>query len=107
MNDERRQFYRIDDEVSVSFSHVNPHSSLLDIEQLEKQVPISFRFINELQAINVEAKHCLEKLINSPEVIVYLKKLGQRIQSVGEIATATTGYEYFFTRLVSMIQYKH
>ncbi len=82
--DERRQYYRINDDVSVSFTHINPLAEIPDLEQLEKEIPVSFRLVNELQQIESEAKKFLGKLQSSePEVALYLRTLDKRIESLG------------------------
>ncbi|PIP81257.1 MAG: hypothetical protein COW84_00825 [Gammaproteobacteria bacterium CG22_combo_CG10-13_8_21_14_all_40_8] len=102
MTSERREFYRIEDEIVVNFSHVNPHSTLPNLDELEKQLPVSFQLIQELQGIKWEAKQSLQPIDKKPEVQSYLSKLDKRIQLAGEIAMRQYLSEHAARRAVSI-----
>ncbi len=82
--DDRRQFYRIEDRVPMRLSAVENCTEAPDMEQLIKEIPSAFRLINTLQDIESEASVNLSSLqASNPGIAEYLRTLNKRLDLIG------------------------
>jgi hypothetical protein len=82
--DDRRQYYRIEDRVPMRLTAVVGANVAPDMKQLENEIPSSFKLINTLQEIESEASVNLSSLQGTnPEIVEYLRTLNQRLDLIG------------------------
>lgn len=78
----RRQYFRIQDEVAVEIAPINPqheHTSSLEVNP-------SFGLIAEFQLLDVESKHLLRALADKDKVLSqYLKVLNQKVDALSRV----------------------
>jgi len=86
---ERREYFRVDDSVSLSFQVV-PESSLQDrLEHLDKGLDDEFTVMANLAVISQEMAGTLRKIEGeSPETARYLKALDNKIDLMGRAFVA-------------------
>jgi len=81
---DRRQFYRIQDNVPLHITAISGQTSVPDISQLEQEIPSSFQLINQLREIEAEAGLTLSSLQSSePAIAEYLRSLTKRLDLIG------------------------
>lgn len=81
---DRRQFYRIQDKVPLHITAINGQTTAPTIDQLEQEIPSSFQLINQLQEIETEASLNLSSLQSSePAIAEYLRSLNKRLELIG------------------------
>jgi len=85
LSQERRDFFRIDDSVALSFQVV-PSSSLgKKLERQEKGLESEFTLMSNLSVISQEMTGVLRKIEGkSPDIAHYLKSLDQKIDMLGK-----------------------
>ena len=82
--DDRRQYYRIEDRVPMRLTAVEGCTDAPDMEQLEREIPSSFKLINTLQEIESEASVNLSSLQGTnPGIVDYLRTLNKRLDLIG------------------------
>jgi hypothetical protein len=81
---ERREFFRIDDSLSLSYRQIPAHSLPAAIERLENEVDSDFAVLSGLTAVTQEMTGTLHKIEPShPEIAAYLKALDKKIGILG------------------------
>lgn len=89
--DERRQFFRIDDSLSLSYRQVSPDQLATLIESLENGIDSDFTVVSSLAAVSQEMMGTLNKIEKSrPEIAAYLKSLDNKIDILGRALMAQT-----------------
>jgi hypothetical protein len=90
--DERRQYFRIEDSLNLSYQKV-PLDEVADcVERLEKELDSHFTVVSSLAAVTQEMMGNLHKIEASrPEIAAYLKSLDKKIDILGRafLAQAT------------------
>jgi hypothetical protein len=82
---ERRDFFRIDDTVALSFQMIPPSSLTKKLERQEKGLESEFTIMSNLAVISQEMAGVLRKIEGiSPDVARYLKSLDQKIDLLGK-----------------------
>ncbi len=82
--DDRRQYYRIEDRVPMRLTAIEGCSTAPDMQQLETEIPSSFKLINTLQEIESEASVNLSALqASNPGIVDYLRTLNKRLDLIG------------------------
>lgn len=78
----RRQYFRIQDEVAVEIAPINPeHQHARNLE-----LSPSFGLISEFQLLDLESKHLLRTLADKDKVLSqYLKVLNQKVDALSRI----------------------
>jgi len=81
---DRRQYYRIEDQVPMRLTALENCAKAPDLQQLEKEIPSSFVLINTLHEIESEASGSLASLQgNNPGIVDYLRTLNKRLDLIG------------------------
>jgi hypothetical protein len=90
--DERRQYFRIEDSLTLSYQKV-PLEAVPDcVERLEQELDSHFTVVSSLAAVTQEMTGTLHKIEASrPEIAAYLKSLDKKIDILGRafLAQAT------------------
>jgi len=82
---ERREFFRIDDTVALSFQVVPASSLAKKLERQEKGLEGEFTIMSNLSVISQEMSGVLRKIEGiSPDIAHYLKSLDQKIDLLGK-----------------------
>lgn len=82
-NQERRRFFRIEDQVYVQFEQQSS-------EARPKNTQVIYPYINELRKIDVETKHVWHQLQNSdPQIASYLQALNRKIECLAQALLAS------------------
>lgn len=82
---ERREFFRIDDTVALSFQMIPPSSLTKKLERQEKGLESDFTIMSNLAVISQEMAGVLRKIEGiSPDIARYLKSLDQKIDLLGK-----------------------
>ena len=82
---ERREFFRIDDAIALSFQMVAPGSLPKKLERQEKGLDSEFTIMSNLSVISQEMSGVLRKIEGkSPDIAHYLKSLDQKIDLLGK-----------------------
>jgi len=88
---ERRQFFRIDDSLSLSYRQVSSDRLAASIECLENEIDSDFTVVSSLAAVSQEMMGTLNKIESSrPEIAAYLKSLDRKIDILGRALMAQT-----------------
>ncbi|WP_435686536.1 hypothetical protein [Sedimenticola selenatireducens] len=88
---ERRQFFRIDDSLSLSYRQVSSDRLAASIECLENEIDSDFTVVSSLAAVSQEMMGTLNKIESSrPEIAAYLKSLNRKIDILGRALMAQT-----------------
>lgn len=88
---ERRQFFRINDRLSLSYRQIPSDRLAASIECLENEIDSNFTVVSSLAAVSQEMMGTLNKIETSrPEVAAYLKSLDQKIDILGRALMAQT-----------------
>lgn len=89
--DERRQYFRIEDSLSLSYKPVPLDEVPACVERLEKELDSHFTVVSSLAAITQEMTGTLHKIEASrPEIAAYLKSLDKKIEILGRAFLAQT-----------------
>ncbi len=89
--DERRQFFRIDDSLSLSYRQIPAERLSAAIENLENALDRDFTVVSSLAAVSQEMQGTLHKIEASrPEIAAYLKSLDKKIDILGRALLAQT-----------------
>lgn len=89
--DERRQFFRIDDSLSLSYRQIPSDRLPALIECLENEIDSDFTVVSSLAAVSQEMIGTLNKIESSrPEIASYLKSLDRKIDILGRALMAQT-----------------
>lgn len=89
--DERRQFFRIDDSLSLSYRQIPFDRLAASIECLENEIDSDFTVVSSLAAVSQEMTGTLNKIESSrPEIAAYLKSLNRKIDILGRALMAQT-----------------
>jgi hypothetical protein len=81
--DERREFFRIDDSIQVSFQQIAPESVPTDID--ERMQNDRFSVMTRMQAISQHLSAALHRIEQrDPDVADYLKALDEKINLLGQ-----------------------
>lgn len=89
--DERRQFFRIDDSLSLSYRQIPSDRLTAAIECLENEIDSDFTVVSSLAAVSQEMIGTLNKIESSrPEIASYLKSLDRKIDILGRALMAQT-----------------
>lgn len=82
--DERRDYYRIDDTVGLSFETVT-ESELPTHDEFTTTPPDEFQLINQLKALELENSKILHTIQEeTPEIARYFKLLNQKIEAIAK-----------------------
>ncbi|AKH19099.1 hypothetical protein AAY24_00650 [Sedimenticola thiotaurini] len=88
---ERRQFFRIDDSLSLSYRQIPADQLAGSVESLETGVDSDFTVVSSLAAVSQEMAGTLNKIDRrQPEVASYLKSLDKKIEILGRVLMAHT-----------------
>jgi hypothetical protein len=83
VTDERREFFRIDDSIQVSYHQVDPASVPADIE--ERMQNDRFSVMTRLQGISQHLSASLHRIEQrDPDVADYLKALDEKVNLLGQ-----------------------
>ncbi len=83
ITDERREFFRIDDSIQVSFRQVDPDSIPTDID--ERMQNDRFSVMTRMQAISQHLSASLHRIEQrDPDVADYLKALDEKVNLLGQ-----------------------
>lgn len=83
-NDERREYFRVDDAVRLSIRKVPEHETDDLLQRLEQNVAGSFTLMSSLASISAEMAVSMRRIENSsPDVAAYLKALDRKIEVLG------------------------
>ena len=84
MQDDRREYFRVDDAVRLSITPV-PEDQLSSVyERLEQNIANGFTVMSSLAAISAEMAVSMRRIENSdPDVAAYLKALDRKIEVLG------------------------
>lgn len=89
--DERREYFRIDDSLNLSYQPVPPDEVSGCIDRLEKELDSHFTVVSSLAAVTQEMTGTLHKIEASrPEIAAYLKSLDKKIDILGRAFLAQT-----------------
>ncbi|WP_428603487.1 PilZ domain-containing protein [Sedimenticola sp.] len=89
--DERRQFFRIDDSLSLGYRQISVDSLPASVERLENELDSDFTVVSSLAAVSQEMMGTLHKIEASrPEIAAYLKSLDKKIDILGRALLAQT-----------------
>ncbi|MCB1858654.1 MAG: PilZ domain-containing protein [Gammaproteobacteria bacterium] len=89
--EDRRQFFRIDDRVTLSYQTVPPGKLAKRLELLDKGLDSEFSVMGNLATISQEMSGVLRKIeTGSPEIARYLKSLDHKIELLGRAFLAWT-----------------
>lgn len=89
--EERREFFRIDDTVTLSYQAVPPAALVKKLERLDKGLESEFSLMSNLSVITQEMAGVLRKIeLNTPDVGRYLKSLDHKIDLLGRAFLAWT-----------------
>ncbi|MCW8944421.1 MAG: PilZ domain-containing protein [Sedimenticola sp.] len=89
--DERRQYFRIEDSLSLSYQTVPLDEVPACVERLEKELDSHFTVVSSLAAVTQEMMGILHKIEASrPEIAAYLKSLDKKIDILGRAFLAQT-----------------
>ncbi|MCB1904431.1 MAG: PilZ domain-containing protein [Gammaproteobacteria bacterium] len=82
---ERREFFRIDDTIALSFQAIPPSSLTKKLERQEKGLESDFTIMSNLAVISQEMSGVLRKIETvAPDIARYLKSLDQKIDLLGK-----------------------
>ncbi len=88
---ERRQFFRIDDSLSLSYRPIPADQLAASIRFLEEGVDSDFTVVSSLAAVSQEMAGTLNKIDKrQPEIAAYLKSLDRKIDILGRVLMAQT-----------------
>ncbi|MCW8891647.1 MAG: PilZ domain-containing protein [Sedimenticola sp.] len=89
--DERRQYFRIEDSLSLSFKPVPLEEVPACVERLERELDSHFTVVSSLAAVTQEMMGTMHKIEASrPEIAAYLKSLDKKIDILGRAFLAQT-----------------
>lgn len=89
--DERRQFFRIDDSLSLSYREIPSAQLAACIDALENEIDSDFTVVSSLAAVSQEMMGTLNKIEKSqPDIALYLKALDRKIEILGRALMAQT-----------------
>ncbi len=90
-DEDRRQYFRIDDQVTLSYQTVPEDTLAEKIEHLDKGLESDFSVMSNLSVISQEMSGVLRKIeVSNPDVARYLKSLDQKIELLGRAFLAWT-----------------
>ncbi|MEN8178542.1 MAG: PilZ domain-containing protein [Pseudomonadota bacterium] len=82
---DRREFFRIDDTIQVSYRRLEPDELAKRIEILEKGVEGSFTIMTRMQAISQHLSASLHRIEQrDPDIADYLKALDEKVNLLGQ-----------------------
>lgn len=85
VQDERREFFRIDDSIQVSYRLIDGDELTKRIEALEQGVEGSFTIMTRIQAISQPLSAALHRIEqHDPDIADYLKALDEKINLLGQ-----------------------
>jgi c-di-GMP-binding flagellar brake protein YcgR len=91
LEQERRQFFRVEDEVSLRYQVVKAGELEVKLKRLEQDLDSDFTIVSSLAAISHEMAGVLRKVeSDAPDVARYLKALDRKIDLLGRAFLAQT-----------------
>lgn len=91
VRDERREFFRIDDSLSLSYRQIPPDTLPAAAERLEHELDSDFTVLGDLAAVTQEMTGTLHQIeVARPEIAAYLKALDRKIDIIGRALLAQT-----------------
>lgn len=85
VNDERREYFRIDDSVKLSYREVEKEELPADLEELEYKASGGLTVMSRLNSISQQLSTALHRIEqNSPDVADYLKSLDQKLELLAQ-----------------------
>ncbi|MCP3870028.1 MAG: PilZ domain-containing protein [Gammaproteobacteria bacterium] len=91
LNQDRRQFFRVDDSVSLSYQEIPEASLKKKLEHQQKDLDYGFTIMSSLGVITQEMAGVLRKIeVESPDIARYLKSLDSKVDLLGRAFLAWT-----------------